>query len=62
MTEAQIEATAKRYAAVHGEWAWLEAGLIADRHYADGEMDHFRDWVRVAKRLDDLLPWVGVSE
>ncbi len=62
MSESEIEATARRYIEVHGDWAWLEVGLIADRHYADGEMSLFRDWARVAKRLDALLPWTGASD
>ena len=57
-----IEATARRYFEVHGEWAWLEVGLIADRHYANGEMSLFRDWVRVGQRLEELLPWAGAVE
>jgi hypothetical protein len=62
MSESEIEATARRYFEVHGEWAWLEVGLIADRHYANGEMASFRDWARVAKRLDALLLWNRVSD
>ena len=46
-----------RYFEVHCDFAWLEAGLIADRHYARGDMPRFSDWVRVANRLDELLPW-----
>ena len=62
MSELDIEAIARRYFEVHGEFAWLEAGLIADRHYANGEMGLFRDWVKVAKRLDQLLPWIKVED
>jgi hypothetical protein len=57
-----IDATARRYFEVHGEWAWLEVGLIADRHYANGDIGLFRDWARVAQRLDALLPWTAVSD
>ena len=62
MTEREIEATARRYFEVHGDFAWLEAGLIADRHYANGDMGLFRDWVRVANLLDELLPWPVEAE
>ena len=33
-----VEATARRYIEVHGDFAWLEAALIADRHYANGDI------------------------
>lgn len=62
MSEIEIEATALRYFGIHGQWAWLEVGLIADRHYAKGDMALFRDWARVAKRVNELLPWVDVAE
>ena len=62
MTAFDIEATARRYFEVHGEWAWLEVSLIADRHYANGDMRLFGEWVRVGKRLDVLLPWTGAVD
>jgi hypothetical protein len=40
----------------------LEVGLIADRHYVNGNMHLFEEWVRVGKRLDELLPWTGATE
>ena len=36
-----IDATARRYIAVHGDFAWLEVALVADRHYANGDMGLF---------------------
>ena len=57
-----VEATARRYFEVHGQWAWLEVSLIADRHYANGDMGLFRNWVRVGQRLEELLPWAGVVD
>jgi hypothetical protein len=62
LSEIDIEATALRYFEVHGQWAWLEVSLIADRHYAQGNMALFRDWARVAKRVNELLPWADVAE
>jgi hypothetical protein len=62
MTESEIDATARRYVEVHGDWAWLETQLIADRHFANGEAKLFQDWVRIGKRLDQLLPWIGVPD
>lgn len=51
-----IDATARRYIAVHGDIAWLAVSLIADRHYSSGAMGLFRFWVSVAERVNDLLP------
>jgi hypothetical protein len=42
--------------AVHGNGAWLEAGVVADRHHANGEMRLFRLWKLVVDRINELLP------
>ena len=56
-----IDATARRYITFHGDFAWLEAALVADRHYANGDMGLFRIWALVVERLDTRLPavWMG---
>ena len=36
---------------------WMGFGVVADRHYANGNMRLFGEWVRVGKRVDELLPW-----
>jgi nucleotidyltransferase/DNA polymerase involved in DNA repair len=40
----------------------LDKARIADRYYANGQMVLFRDWARVAKRLDELLPWARIAD
>ena len=57
-----VEATARRYITFHGDFAWLEAALVADRHYANGDMGLFRIWALVVERLDTLLPAVWMGE
>lgn len=50
-----IDATAWRYIA-HRDFAWLEAALVADRHFANGNRALFEVWKRVVDRVDALLP------
>ena len=57
-----IDATAKRHIAVHGDFAWSEAALVADRYYANGDMGLFRVWALVVERVDALLPAVWMGE
>jgi hypothetical protein len=60
MSEFDIDAIAKRYLTGHGDFAWLEAALVADRHYAR-HLGLFEAWKMVVDRVDELLPaaWMG---
>ena len=56
MSEIDIDAIAHRYLSVHGDLAGLRTALVADRHYANGEMGLFKVWVLVINRVNELLP------
>jgi|HubBroStandDraft_2_1064218.scaffolds.fasta_scaffold2161755_2 hypothetical protein len=56
MSEIDIDAIAHCYVTVHGDFAGLHAALVADRHYANGEMGLFKVWLLVTNRVNELLP------
>ncbi len=54
MKEMEIRRTAAQFIKLHGEHAWLEASLRADKAVEDGDEAAVRAWKRVVAAIDEL--------